>query len=73
MDSELSNLVRKRRKALKLSRDDLASLSGVSRNAIAKFETGQSDIKLQTLMQLLEPLGLQLTIEIGNAGLQIDL
>lgn len=50
------------RKKARLSQKQLEILSGVAQPAIARMETGSTDPQLTTLLKLLEPLGLTLSI-----------
>ena len=50
------------RKAAKLSQKQLEILSGVAQPCIARMETGATDPQLTTLLKILEPLGLTLSI-----------
>lgn len=47
------NKVRERRKALKLTQEDLSRLSGVSRGTIVSLEKGKADNVLYSTMQSL--------------------
>ena len=50
------------RKTAKLSQKQLEVLSGVAQPCIARMESGSTDPQLSTLLKLLEPLGLTLSI-----------
>ncbi len=50
------------RKSAKLSQKQLEVLSGVAQPCIARMESGATDPQLSTLLKLLEPLGLTLSI-----------
>lgn len=50
------------RKNAKLSQKQLEILSGVAQPCIARMETGTTDPQLTTLLKILEPLGLTLSI-----------
>ena len=50
------------RKSAKLSQKQLEILSGVAQPCIARMETGTTDPQLTTLLKILEPLGLTLSI-----------
>lgn len=72
MRTTLGQHIRKQRKALKLSRDDLAGLAGVSRNFIVKVETGKGSIVLDKLIKLITPLGLEFNLRPGKKGIVIE-
>ena len=57
----IEELVSARKKA-KLSQKQLEILSGIAQPCIARTETGITDPKLTTLLKMLEPLGLTLSI-----------
>ena len=50
------------RHALGLSQRDLASLCGMPQSSVARIESSQITPNLTTLLKLLKPLGLKLTI-----------
>lgn len=50
------------RKNAKLSQKQLEVLSGVAQPCIARMETGSTDPQLTTLLKMLEPLGLTLSV-----------
>lgn len=52
----------KQRHDLGLSQRDLASLCGLPQSSVARIETFQTTPNLTTLLKLLQPLGLKLTI-----------
>ena len=51
------------RKAAGISQKQLAVLSGIAQPSIARLETGATDPTVTTLLRLLEPLDLTLTIK----------
>ena len=55
-------LIIQRRNELGLSQRDLASLSGLPQSTIARFETMQTTPNIETILKLLKPLGLQLSL-----------
>ncbi len=55
-------LIIQRRNELGLSQRDLSSLSGLPQSTIARFETMQTTPNIETIMKLLKPLGLQLSL-----------
>ena len=60
----LSHEIRRRRKLLRISQEDLASLSGVSVRYIYEMEKGMANPSLETLMTVLRVLGMSLKLEI---------
>lgn len=51
------------RKHANLSQKQLEILSGVAQPCIARTETGNTDPKLSTILKMLEPLGLTLSVK----------
>lgn len=57
----ISTLI-EQRNALGLSQRDLAELCGIPQSSVARIESFQTTPNLATLLKLLRPLGLKLTI-----------
>jgi HTH-type transcriptional regulator / antitoxin HipB len=69
--SELSSLaqgVRRRRRELRLSQDELADLAGCSPRFIRALETGKQTVRLDKLLAVLTALGLELTTRIRRTS-----
>lgn len=60
----IGTLVRKARKAAKLSQEEVAQLSGTSRTYITRLESNKQDIELMTLKKIVEA-GLHKKLEIN--------
>lgn len=60
---QLGVFIREIRKKLKIPQAELADFSGLHRNGIAKVESGETDVKLSTLLKISELLQLKLSIE----------
>ncbi|MFE5836802.1 type II toxin-antitoxin system Y4mF family antitoxin [Arthrobacter sp. NPDC056493] len=54
--------VRARRTALRLSQQDLADMAGVSERLVRFVEQGKPSLRLDTLVALLDTLGLELQL-----------
>ena len=67
LKSEVGSLIKKFRKNRKITQNDLADYAGLSRAGIAKIEAGESDIKLSTLISILNMLGLNLFLKERNS------
>lgn len=67
---ELGEEVAARRRALKLHQSDLASLCGLTRETIVRFERGQlTEFGARKLMTVLAVLGLEITFApVGMSG-----
>lgn len=57
----VSNLIQ-RRNELNLSQRDLAILCGLPQSSIARFETMKTIPNIDTVIKIMKPLGLQLTV-----------
>jgi len=60
--SHISKIIRERRRELGVSQADLARLSGLSLHGLSDIETGKGNPTLQTLLKLLNVLGLRISI-----------
>ncbi len=60
---ELAGEVRARRGSLRLSQRDLAELAGVSERFVRFVEQGKRTVQLDSLLALLETLGLELRVQ----------
>lgn len=50
------------RKALGMSQRELASRCGITQSSVARIETLQTVPKLETVLKMMQPLGLRLTV-----------
>jgi len=60
MKQDFSSVIRARRKAVGMNQSRLAELTGVSRNAVAGWETGHSRPDLSTVPSLCDALGISI-------------
>lgn len=60
---DLGRAIRRRRKALHLTQQDLADLVGVNRRLISELERGAGSTALRTVIAVCKTLGLALTAE----------
>ena len=58
----IGDLIRKRRELLGLLQTQLADLSGVSSRTIQLVEQGKGNPSLETLISLIDPLGLRIEL-----------
>ncbi|MDN5726240.1 MAG: type II toxin-antitoxin system Y4mF family antitoxin [Propionibacteriales bacterium] len=56
----LSDELRERRRALRLTQGDLADLAGVSERFVRSLETGKTTVQLDKVLAVLDALGLTL-------------
>ncbi len=61
---EIGRLIKDRRKSLYLTQPTLALLAGVGLNTLVAIERGNGNAKIQTLLNILDTLGLKIDINI---------
>jgi len=66
---QLGSLIRDRREAAGLSLDRAAALLGVGRRFLIELEHGKRRANVETLLQVLNALGLEMVIETRTPGL----
>jgi y4mF family transcriptional regulator len=64
--SRLGSSVRARRRLLRLTQGQLATLAGCGTAFLYQLENGKASLRLDKLVDVLHVLGLQLTIEPGK-------
>lgn len=60
---QVGQLIRKRRRALKLTQAELAKKVGSYQKTISKLEAGEPGIKLQTMFDVLAALDLEIVMQ----------
>ncbi len=65
---QIGDAVRRARKLQNLSQSALAQKAGVRQAAISGLETGEQGVRLDTLLELLAALGLELQIAPRSSG-----
>jgi transcriptional regulator with XRE-family HTH domain len=65
--AELGQIVRATRKAQKIRQDDAAGSIGVSENFLGKIERGSDSVRWGKLFQVLEGLGIRVTIDVPDS------
>ncbi len=60
----LGEIIKNRRKELRITQNHLAELAGVSANTLYKLERGQGNPSVEVLNKLAEVLGMELTLEV---------
>lgn len=63
---ELGELIKERRKALKIDQRTLALLAEVGLNTVVAVERGEGNPTLSTVMSILDTMGLQLSISLKD-------
>ena len=61
--SEFAEQIKKRRKALKITQNDLCEISGISVATISAVENAHLDPSLSTMNKLCETLGLDIIVK----------
>ena len=61
--TELAEQVKRARLKARLSQDELAALASISRRPIYLLESGKGSVRLDSLLQILDALGLTLQIQ----------
>lgn len=63
---EIGTVIKERRQSLKVKQQELADLAGVGINTLVAIECGQGNPKLETLLSVLDTLGLQVDIKLKD-------
>ncbi|MFP5332825.1 MAG: helix-turn-helix transcriptional regulator [Acidimicrobiia bacterium] len=61
--TELGQAIRRRRKSLHLTQQDLADLVGVNRRSISELERGTGGTSLRTVIAVCQALGMAVTVQ----------
>ncbi|MGB5929396.1 MAG: helix-turn-helix domain-containing protein [Cyclobacteriaceae bacterium] len=61
---EIGEVIKERRKFLRITQEDLGEISGISERTLRDIEKGLANPELASLMNLCEVLGLELTIDV---------
>ena len=64
--NKIGNIIKNRRKELKITQPDLADLAEVSVNTLYRIERGQSNPSLAVVEKLADILGLEINLEVKN-------
>lgn len=63
---EIGSIIKKRRQELKVNQLTLSELAGVGINTLVAIERGTGNPKLETLLRVLDTLGLQINITLKD-------
>jgi len=63
--ANLGSAIRSRRRALKLTQEDLSDISGVSLRLVHELEHGKETVRLGNLIKILSSLGLHMELTLG--------
>jgi predicted transcriptional regulator len=59
----LADILKKRRKELRITQQELADFCNLSHNGISRIEVADSDVKLSTLLKMSKILGFKIILE----------
>lgn len=59
---KISKIIKDRRKSLNITQPTLAALAGVGLNTLVAIERGNGNPKLQTILVILDTLGLKIDV-----------
>ncbi len=62
--SVIGNNIKTRRKSLRVTQPQLATLAGVSVNTLYKIEQGQANPTLETLNKIVDVLGMEICLQV---------
>lgn len=63
---EIGTIIKQRRQILKVKQLELSELAGVGINTLVAIERGEGNPKLETLLAILDTLGLQIDIRLKD-------
>jgi len=63
---EIGTTIKERRQSLKVNQQTLSELAGVGINTLVAIERGKGNPKLETLLSVLNSLGLQVNIKLKD-------
>lgn len=61
--AEVGSFIKKQRKIMDVTQDELANFAGLSRVGIVKLEKEEGDIKLSTLLKVANLLGFEIVLK----------
>jgi y4mF family transcriptional regulator len=64
---DISSVIKKRRKSLKLTQADCAAFCGVGNRFFSELENGKQSLHLGKVLQVLQTLGLKISISENGA------
>ena len=66
---EIGNIIRERRKFLKITQSALSEITGISHHTLTNIESGKGNPTVEILEKILNTLGMELNIRIRNKRL----
>lgn len=62
--NEIGQIIKERRRSLKVDQSTLADLAGISINTLVTLERGTSNPRLNTILKISDVLGLQISMSL---------
>lgn len=69
----LAKLIREKKKALGITQNDLAEITGLGLRTIKKIESGKGNPTLDTLNRIFEALGMEILVRSVNVNIKTGL
>lgn len=69
---QIGNIIRRARKSKGMSQAELGDLAGLRQSTVSLIESGESDVKLDTLLAILQTLNLEFRIVPRSSGAEQD-
>ena len=64
--NKIGEIIKERRKSLNITQPILASLAGVGLNTLVAIERGAGNAKIQTIMAILDTLGMKIDVTLKD-------
>ena len=65
-NQKIGEIIKERRKSLNITQPTLALLAGVGLNTLVAIERGSGNPKMQTVISILDTLGLQMDVRLKD-------
>jgi HTH-type transcriptional regulator/antitoxin HipB len=69
---QIGNIIRRARKSKGMSQAALGDLAGLRQSTVSLIESGESDVKLDTLLAILQTLNLEFRVVPRSSGTEQD-
>jgi transcriptional regulator with XRE-family HTH domain len=64
IDQKIRDIIKERRKFLKLRQDDIAEITGIAIKTIQLLEQGKGNPSVSTLQKIADVLGMEITMQV---------
>ncbi len=61
---QIGEVIKERRKSLRINQINLAEMAGISKNTLYKIERGQTNPTIEVLKKIADILGLEIKLEV---------